>query len=549
MTTAVKNLTLDHAKFYASKGWDVFPITPRRKNPPLVKWGDEATTEPGTISRWWNDSPQANIGIATGARSGIIVLDIDPEHGGEESLMALIVQNGPLPETPESLTGSGGRHIVFRHPGPEIRNSAGKLGPGLDIRGDGGYIVAPPSIHPNGKSYEWEISSRPSKINIAPMPGWLVGLLTTPDEGQYQPADTVTGKIVSGSRNDILASLAGTMRRRGFVYDAILAALLEENRQRCDPPLSADEISAIAKSITRYQPAEPKTMPTPQWPDGEVKVTETYDAYAGVMAFIELLSCLDGRSIPTFIPQIDAATGGLERQTLTVLAARPSMGKSTLAWQIALNASANGLRSLFVSLEMSVTSLWAKVACGAAGVRWRDVRSGAASDDQISIVIDKAIELMKRHEDRILVHDGVNTSETIWLMIEELKPDIVVVDHLRLVSDRHDKEDKRLGIISQRLKDAAKAFNCAVLCLAQLNRGVENRDNKRPAMADLRDSGQIEENADNILMMYRSDYYDDESEYRPIVETELIIRKFRDDIGKQKVVIPFDMKHQWFGGE
>ena len=87
-----------------------------------------------------------------------------------------------------------------------------------------------------------------------------------------------------------------------------------------------------------------------------------------------------------------------------------------------------------------------------------------------------------------------------------------------------------------------------MLCLAQRNRGVESRDNKRPTRSDLRDSGQIEGNADNVLMMYRSDYYDDESDYRNVTETELIVRKFRDDIAGQKIVIPFDKRKQWFGG-
>jgi len=139
--------------------------------------------------------------------------------------------------------------------------------------------------------------------------------------------------------------------------DAIYSALQIENSERCSPPLSADEVMTISKSVTRYQPtAEPVVNPHAE----EIKTQEPLDAYGGVMAFLELLSHLEGRSINTHIERIDTAIGGLERQTLMVLAARPSMGKSTLAWQIARNVAASGQKSLFFSLEMSITSLWQK---------------------------------------------------------------------------------------------------------------------------------------------------------------------------------------------
>lgn len=542
--------TLDHALFYASRGWRVFPIAPRKKKPPLVKWREESTTDERTIRTWWQVTPMANVGIMCGRESGFVVLDVDADKGGNESLLALIATNAPLPDTPESLTGSGGRHILFKHPGIEVGNSANYIGAGLDFRGDGGYIVAPPSIHPDtGRRYEWELSSRPSKIPLADIPDWLLQLaLKNQGQDKHGPARGFSDTVTEGARNDVLTSMAGTMRRKGFNHEAILAALLEENQERCNPPLSNDEVSTIAQSIMRYDPAEPtRVMSVPQFSGDELKARDPFTAFDGVMALLDLMNNLEGRSIPTFIPQLDNATGGLERQTLTVLAARPSMGKSTLAWQIALNNSAAGLQSYFFSLEMSVIALWAKAACGAAQVRWRDIRSGKASQEEISRVMDEAVRLMDLHQDRILVDDGINTTETIWKCVEKYRPDLVIVDHLRLISDTGEKEDKRLGFISQRLKEIAKAFNCAVLCLAQLNRGVEAQDNKRPMMKDLRDSGQIEENADNVIMMFREDYYDDEAALYDVTKTELLLRKFRDDVLGQKVVVSFDKRKQWFG--
>lgn len=116
-----------------------------------------ATKESATIERWWGHYPQANIGIATGAVSGFIVLDIDPRNGGDESMEMLEAKYGLLPDTVEQLTGGGGRHILFTYPNFAVNNdNQGKvLGPGIDVKGDGGYIVVAPSNHVKG-SYQWK---------------------------------------------------------------------------------------------------------------------------------------------------------------------------------------------------------------------------------------------------------------------------------------------------------------------------------------------------------------------------------------------------------
>ena len=162
---------------YAEKGWSVVPLN--GKIPILNDWPTRASTDPDQIQAWWGQTPTANVGIATGARSNLLVLDVDPDKGGDESLHALESRYGPLPETIEVVTGNGGRHLYFQYPGYPIASSAGKLGPGLDIRADGGQVVAPPSIHPvTGRSYEWEGAHHPDDISPAPVPHWLLRLLT-----------------------------------------------------------------------------------------------------------------------------------------------------------------------------------------------------------------------------------------------------------------------------------------------------------------------------------------------------------------------------------
>ena len=158
---------------YARRGTAVFPLQPRGKEPATASGVKQATTETTVIDNWWSAGPDLNIGIATGSRSGVFVLDIDDE-AGEQSLRELERTNGDLPGSVESITGKG-RHIFFRlRDGVPIRNSAGKLGAGLDVRGDEGYVVAPPSIHPSGKQYEWSVDCA---AEFADAPSWLLDLV------------------------------------------------------------------------------------------------------------------------------------------------------------------------------------------------------------------------------------------------------------------------------------------------------------------------------------------------------------------------------------
>jgi hypothetical protein len=174
---------------YAARGWRVVPICAGRKHPDLPAWQDAATTDPDTIVDWYAERPDRGVGIATGEGSGVFVLDVDLAPGGADTLADLEASYGPLPDTVEAITGSGGRHLYFRHPaGLALTNSAGKLGPGLDIRANGGQVLAPPTIHPTtGQRYAWELEHHPDDVAVADAPGWLLALLT---EDRPTTADT-----------------------------------------------------------------------------------------------------------------------------------------------------------------------------------------------------------------------------------------------------------------------------------------------------------------------------------------------------------------------
>jgi Bifunctional DNA primase/polymerase, N-terminal len=152
----------------AQRSLHVFPIKPRSKEPACEHGCKDATIDVNVIRQWWRSEPSYNIAIATGSISNIFVSDVD---GGESTLRKLEAENGELPKTVEALTGNNGRHLYFKMPNHPVRNSAGRLGPHLDIRGDGGYVVAPPSIHPSGRRYEWSVDSANA---FADAPQWLL---------------------------------------------------------------------------------------------------------------------------------------------------------------------------------------------------------------------------------------------------------------------------------------------------------------------------------------------------------------------------------------
>lgn len=165
----------DFAIAYANRGWQVFPVEPSGKRPSrLVPHGlHNATSEERQLRSWWKLEPQANVGIRTGVESGLVVLDVD-RPDGIAVFRALAEAHGQF-QAAWATTGSGGWHAYLAHPGQEIRNSAGKLGRGIDVRGDGGYVVAPPSRHSTGRLYAWR---RALPAELPAMPDWLTERLT-----------------------------------------------------------------------------------------------------------------------------------------------------------------------------------------------------------------------------------------------------------------------------------------------------------------------------------------------------------------------------------
>jgi hypothetical protein len=251
---STKSSALASALRAARRGWPVIPVhgfangkctcgnpdcAHPAKHPLTTHEIRDATTHRSTIRKWLRKHPNANLGIATGKESGLLVLDIDPRHGGLESLEKFEAEFGQLPDGPQVRTGRG-RHLYFRHPVGKVKSKIG-VPPGIDVRADGAYVVGAGSLHKSGKPYLWVKNKTPKKTSLPHLPDALLRPLETHSPSPLQPEPV----IPEGQRNSTLASLGGSMRSRGMTGQTIEVALLEENRQHCDPPLSDAEVIGI----------------------------------------------------------------------------------------------------------------------------------------------------------------------------------------------------------------------------------------------------------------------------------------------------------------
>ena len=242
------------AAFYRRRGWAVIPVRHGDKRP-LIRWEpfQRRLPTPAEVDGWFGQWPDANVGIVTGNISNLIVLDVDPGHGGEESLAEIQHRHGALPVTPEVTTGGGGHHLYFRHPGGMVRNRAG-LEPGLDLRADGGYVVAPPSLHPSGGRYLWRADRAPDQVKLADAPVWLTMMgedAGAPGHPLRYWRSLVREGVDQGERNSRIASLTGHMLWHGVDPAVVLELMLCWNAVRCRPPLAEEEVGRVVESIVR----------------------------------------------------------------------------------------------------------------------------------------------------------------------------------------------------------------------------------------------------------------------------------------------------------
>ena len=236
----------------------------------------------------------------------------------------------------------------------------------------------------------------------------------------------------------------------------------------------------------------------------------------------------NGTGLSTGFDSIDSLLGGMRGGTLTVMAGRPSMGKSTLALNIANNMATRNKNVLFYSLEMQQVQLMMKIVASETDINLNKVDNNTLSEDEndrwyreLAKAGDKTMTILDRGN--IAVRDIVSKARQIH---GQTGIDCIVIDYLQIMKYDKNREISELGNITRELKYLSKELDIPIILLSQLSRGVEQRENKRPLMSDLRSSGEIEQDADCIIMVYRDEYYNkEESEDRGMAE--IIVAKNR----------------------
>jgi hypothetical protein len=258
---AARSEFLEHALAYAGLGWPVLPLRPRAKVPlPGSRGVYDATTDANQVRAWWHRWPDANVGLAAG--TSFWVLDVDylgweaSEPDGAATMAALAELYGRLPPTVQQLTGGGGWQYLFL-PDERVGNGV-KFLPGLDTRGAGGYVVAPPSVHPNGQPYCWRLGHGHGEIELAPAPGWLLALVSPPPEPRPAPrrvhaADSYGRAALEGEAKAVAAAGEGARNATLFKAAARLGELVAAGKLDQGSVWAALTDAGLACGLPRFE--------------------------------------------------------------------------------------------------------------------------------------------------------------------------------------------------------------------------------------------------------------------------------------------------------
>lgn len=246
---------LEEALKLAGNGFAVFPLHPRTKAPITEHGFKDAVTDAEQIRAWWARTPDANIGIATGAASGgLIVVDIDVDEAkGKDGMLAIKAwqqEHESLPPTLSATTGRGGVHLYYRSKQPRKNTTNGEKS--IDIRASGGYVVAPPSVHENGNEYRWNIPFDAGMIAEADA-NTLAFIDSLYAKKRCREKRGVPQKVESGNRNDAMISYVGRMQQMGASDEAIEAYAVEFNETRMAEPLDGEELAKTVYSGLSYE--------------------------------------------------------------------------------------------------------------------------------------------------------------------------------------------------------------------------------------------------------------------------------------------------------
>lgn len=460
---------LQEALKYLSMGWSVVPLKPKEKIP-SIEWKEYQTRLPTReeLKHWFTSTNTPNIAVVTGKVSNLVVVDLDGAEGLNEGLRLNL--HSPI----TNITGRG-KQLFYKHPGDVIRNTVKKY-PGVDLRGDGGYVVVPPSIHPTGKRYHWLVA--PSVKGLSAFPTKIFTQVTE-SAVATDSIDWISEAIKelqNGHVHNVLVSVLGKFRHHNFSEDATFK-LLEPHALVEGKPFIGLR-AKISEIWGRY-------------PSGLTKTGIVLRTFANSLEDYHTRRKTRVGSIefPTGFKKLDRLTGGLRRQELLTIAARTGTGKTNWLIGASKNLCEQGKSVLFFSTEMSYDAIWDRYLC----------------------TLD-ASEVLERHR-FIVCDDFVPDINRVEEAIREANPDVFVFDHINHVGEEH----QGLAEFMQGLKMLSRKFNIPGIVAAQLNRladWVDAQTHERvvPRMSMIKGSGTIEQVSAQVLLLSETSVAPDQNE-------------------------------------
>jgi hypothetical protein len=477
-----KNKVLDAALEYAKRGWSVIPVHSHTKLP-AVRWADyqNRIADESTIRAWWKEFPSANVAIVTGRISNLFVVDVDPAKGGEAAPILDFAPTGLV-----AATGGGGYHLAYAYPddGEPVGNRAG-LTPGVDVRGDGGYIVAPPSIHASGRRYEWGTYDAPGVMPVA-----TLATIRTPARRNADITDNWITQLITegapvGERNDAAARLAGYYLGKGIPEDATLALLAEWNASKNDPPLAAKELERTVGSVSQTA--------------GRRK---SRDAGRVRVQFEEMGSEVEAQAVPRFavVPLASymvehgqhrvewTIDGWLPRDTIAFMVAAPESYKTWILLDCAVSVASGAkfLDQFEVNQSGPVLIIQQEDSHGGLAQRLGAIihsrlNLGVAEEDGGFTVRTPPDLPIYIHPDRNLRFEDEGVMDELERVIAEIKPRLVLIDPLYAAAQQDDFMAKAIPHMF-RLKQMRDTYGVSFILAHHTKKGVDPASTAREGL-------------------------------------------------------------------
>jgi hypothetical protein len=518
----VPNPFLQAALKYRQMGYHPIPCRPKDKIP-LLSWKDFQTTMPTDeqIQSWWSRTPDANVALVLGR--GTFAVDLD---GGDDAEQLLANAGIALPPgAPRSRTGSG--YHVFLTSYNAVPDRVGLLStnggkPQVDIRGVG-IVIAPPSVHPNGKVYEWiepltVVKPPHTPLNLvdliarAPVKEDSGTATWAVQQSRFWVADALRG-VGEGQRDQTCTRLAGYFLQKGIPEEAVTALLSESFGRACVPPFSSRDVEKCVASIARRESVE-----------GSDRAVAAKHISAVLNEFEESLSRGPSPTLPTPFPTLNHfLNGGFAPGELIFLGARPGVGKTALGLELARKAAQRAAgATLIISREMKNIALARRLVAQDSRIPASTLKRAELDKSQQWSFVQSLSRL--RQLPLWFTDDVVSLDEILTLihdMSTETPLDLLVVDYLQLIRAPKSVKERRHQVeaVSQGLKTLALQYNMPVLCLSSLSRAPKDEKMRPPSLSDLRESGELEHDADVILLLHRQYHEQD---------TQCIVAKNRD---------------------